>query len=152
MMRWDPSRDLMSLRQAMDRLFEESVVRPSRFVFELASGIIPIDMFQTENDVVVKAPLPGVKPEAVDISISGDTLVIKAEQRQEKQIAEKDYFHKENRYGSVSRSVTLPVEVAADKAQANFENGVLTLTIPKSEKTKPKQIKVQVKGEATGKS
>ncbi len=86
MIRWDPARDLMSLRQAMDKLFEESVVRPSRFVFELGSGTVPIDMFQTENEIVVKSPLPGIKPEDVDISISEGVLTIKAEQAKPRQI------------------------------------------------------------------
>ncbi len=149
MIRWDPARDLMSLRQAMDKLFEESVVRPSRFVFELGSGTVPIDMYQTENEIVVKSPLPGIKPEDVDISVSEGTLTIKVEHKEEKEINEKDYFHREIRYGELSRSVNLPMDVMADKAEAQFENGVLTLTLPKAEQAKPKQIKVQVKSKTT---
>ena len=136
MIRWDPSRDLVSLRQAMDRLFEESFVRPSGFTLELGGGNIPIDIYQTENTVEVKATLTGVKPDEVDISITGDTLTIKAERKEEKEV-------KENRYGMVSRLITLPVEVKAEKAEATFENGVLSLTLP--EEVKPKQVKVQAK-------
>lgn len=151
MIRWDPSRDLVSLRQAMDRLFEESFVRPSGFTLELGGGNIPIDIYQTENTVEVKATLPGVKPDEVDISITGDTLTIKAERKEEKEVKEKDYIRKENRYGIVSRSITLPVEVKAEKAEATFENGVLNLTLPKSEVVKPKQVKVQAKPKLTEK-
>ncbi len=152
MIRWDPARDLMSLRQAMDKLFEESFVRPSGFTLEIGGGTIPIDMFQNENDVVIKATLPGVKPDEVDISISGDILTIKAERKEEKETKEKEYFRKENRYGMVSRSITLPVDVKADKADASFDNGVLTLTLPKAEKEKPRQIKVQAKPKLTEKA
>lgn len=145
MIRWDPARDLMSLRQAMDKLMEESFIRPSGFTLELGGGSIPLDVYQTESEVVVKATLPGIKAEEVDISIIGDMLTIKAERKEETEIKEKDYIRKENRYGMVTRSLSLPVEVQQEKAEAVFENGVLTLTLPKSEAVKPKQIKIQAK-------
>ncbi len=145
MIRWDPAKDLMSLRQAMDKLFEESLVRPSWFTLELGGENIPVDMHQTENEVIVRATLPGVKPEDVDISVAGETLTIKAEKKDEKELKERDYVKKENRYGMVSRSLTLPVQVDADKAEAVFENGILNLKLPKSEQVKPKQIKIQSK-------
>lgn len=145
MIRWDPARDLMSLRQAMDRLFEESVIRPRGFTFEIGGGSIPVDMYQTDTAVVIKATIPGVKPEDVDISVSGDILTIKAERKEEKDVREREYIHKENHYGPVSRSITLPVEVDADKADAVFENGILSLTLPKSEEIKPKQIKIRTR-------
>jgi HSP20 family protein len=149
MIRWDPARDLMSLRQAMDRLFEESVIRPSSFTFEIGGGNIPIDMYQTDTEVIVKATLPGIKPEEVDISVNGNTLTIKAERKEETETKEKNYIHKENRYGIVTRSITLPVDVKADIAEASFDNGILTLNLPKTEKEKPKQIKVQTKPKTT---
>jgi len=145
MIRWDPTGDLLTLRQAMDKLFEESVVRPPWFSFEVGGTNIPVDVYQTEKDVTIKATLPGVKSEEVDITITGDTVTIRAERKEEKEIKEKDYFRKENRYGSISRSITLPVEVKAEQSEAGFENGVLTLTLPKSEAAKPKQIKIQAK-------
>jgi HSP20 family protein len=146
MIRWDPARDLMTLRQAMDKLFEESVVRPTTgLTFALGGGGIPIDMYQTDDAVMVKATIPGVIPEEVDISVAGDRLTIKAEKKEEKEIKGKDYLRKENYYGAVTRSITLPVEVNAEKAEATFENGVLNLMLPKSESVKPKQIKVQAK-------
>ncbi len=146
MIRWDPARDLMSLRQAMDRLFEESVVRPSsRFALEVGMGEIPIDMWETDDAVMVKASIQGVKPDEVDITITGDMLTIKAEKKEEKEVKEKTYIHKENFYGMVTRSMTLPFEVDAGKAEATFDNGVLNLKMPKSESIKPKQIKVVAK-------
>jgi len=148
--RWEPFIEMMSLRNAMDRLFEESFIRPSRLWPELERGELPVDVYQTANDVVVKATIPGVKPEEVDISITGDTLTIKAEHKEEKEVKQEDYFHKERRYGTFNRSILIPVQVKADKAEAVFENGVLTLTLPKAEEVKPKQIKVKAKGTIEG--
>jgi len=143
--RWDPFREMMTLREAMDRLFEDSFVRPSRFWVEAGREEIPLDMYQTANEVVVKASIPGFKPEDVDITITGDTLTIKGEHKEEKETKDRDYICKECRYGNFSRSITIPVAVKADKAEATFENGVLTLTLPKAEEVKPKQIKVKAK-------
>jgi len=145
MIRWEPFREMMTLRNAMDRLFEESFVRPSRFWPDVGRGELPLDMYQTANDVVIKAALPGVKPEEVDISITGDTLTIKGEHKEEQEVKQEDYFYKEHRY-----SVTIPVQVKSDKAEAVFENGVLTLTLPKAEEIKPRQIKVKPKAMIEG--
>ena len=145
LIRWEPFRDMVSLRDAMDRLFEDSFIRPSRFWPDLGAGELAIDMYQTANDVVVKASLPGVKPEEVDISITGDTLTIKGEHKEEQEAKEEDYFRKERRYAAFSRSLTIPVSIKSDKAEAAIENGVLTLTLPKAEEVKPKQIKVKAK-------
>ena len=150
MIRWDPFREIMSLRNAMDRLFEDSFVHPTRVWPELGGGQLAIDMYQTDDDVVVKASLPGLKPEEVDISVTGDTVTIKGEHKEEKEVKEENYIHQECRYGSLNRSVTIPVQVKADKAEAVFENGILTLTLPKAEETKPKQIKVKAKAAIEG--
>ncbi len=141
--RWDPFKEMISLREAMDRLFEDSFVRPWRLWPSQAEGEIPVDMYQTSGEVVVKAALPGVKPEDVDISITGDTLTIKAEHKEERGVKDEDYFCRECRYGALSRSLTIPVEVKGDKAEAVFEDGILTITLPKAEAVKPKQIKVK---------
>jgi len=147
MMRWQPFPELVNLRQAMDRLFEDSFVTPSRVLGTFGSGVVtPIDMYQTANEVVVKAALPGIKPEEVDITITGDTLTIKGETKSKEKIEREDYLYRENRYGTCSRSVTLPSRLNTDKTEADFDNGILTLTIPRSEEAKPKQIKVKAKG------
>jgi HSP20 family protein len=151
-MRWDPFREMMSLRQAMDRLFEDSFVRRPSWWPALGESALPLslEMYQTDNDVVVKAAIPGVKPEEVDISITGDTLTIKGERKEEKEVKEEDYFLKEHVYGSYNRTVILPTPVQADKAEAVFENGILTLTLPKKEEVKPKQIKIKPKASIEG--
>ena len=92
LVRWDPFREMTSLRDAMDRLVEDSFVRPSRFWPDSGRGELPIDMYQTANDVVVKASLPGFKSEEVDISIAGDTLTIKGEHKEEKEVKEEEYL------------------------------------------------------------
>lgn len=145
LVKWEPFREMMSLRNAMDRLFEDSFVRPSRIWQDSGSELIPVDMYQTDNDVVVKASLPGFKPEEVDISISGDALTIKGEHKEEQETKDENYFRKELRYGSFNRVLPLPVQIKSDKAEAQFENGVLTLTLPKAEEVKPKQIKIKPK-------
>jgi HSP20 family protein len=144
--RWQPFNELMSLRQAMDKLFEDSFVRPSRALAALGEATVPaLDVFQTPHEVVVKATLPGVKPEDVSIDITGETLTIRGETRAEEQIKKEDYLYQERRYGSFSRSVVLPGGLKTDKAEATMEDGVLTLAIPKAEEVKPKAIKVKAK-------
>jgi HSP20 family protein len=144
--RWQPLSELMSLRQAMDKLFEDSFVRPSRFLPTIGEGGVPaLDVYQTPNEVVVKASLPGVKPEDINIDIAGDTLTIKGESKTEQEIKKEDYLYQERRYGTFSRSVVLPGGLKPDKAEAAMEDGILTLTIPKAEEIKPKAIKVKAK-------
>jgi len=148
LIRWQPFHGPMSLREAMDRLFEDSFVSP--FQAYARGEITPIDMYQTPTEVVVKATLPGVKPEEVDITITGDTLTIKGETKTDEKIKREDYYYQEHRYGAFSRCVALPQGLDTEKAEANFEDGVLTLTIPKSEQVKPKQIKVKTKKTTEG--
>lgn len=139
------------LRQTVDRVVEESL-RPLRlWTRARESSQLPIDMYQTANEVVVKAALPGVTPEEVDITITGDTLTIKSKSRVEEEIKKEDYLYQEWRYGAFTRSVTLPGSLKTDDAEASFENGMLTLTIPKAEEVRPKSIKIKVKGGIEGK-
>jgi HSP20 family protein len=144
--RWHPFTDLMSLRQAMDRLFEDSFVRPSRALEGLAEVAGPaLDIYQKPDEIVVKAALPGVKAEDVNIDITGDTLTIRGESKAEQEVKREDYLYQERRYGAFSRSVVLPSGVKSDKAEATMEDGVLTLRIPKAEEVKSKAIKVKAK-------
>ena len=148
LIRWDPLRDMVSLRDAMDRLFEESFVQPRGAWPTLAGGeqALALDVYETDDDLMVEASLPGVKPEEVDISIVGNTLTIKGEhEEQHEKREEGKYYSRERRYGAFQRSISLPVEVNADKAQATFEDGVLKLSLPKAEEAKPKRIEVVVK-------
>lgn len=146
LVRWDPFREMVSLREAMDRLFEESFVRPFGPLFRAEGvGTLAIDMYETDNDVVVKASVPGVKAKDLDITVTGNTLTIKGEVKEEAEEKKGGYHYRERRYGAFQRSVTLPVDVEADKAEATFEDGVLTLRLPKVEEAKPKQITIKAK-------
>jgi HSP20 family protein len=145
--RWEPFSDLMSLREAMDRLFEESVVRPSsRFLAPYGAGEIAVDMYESDEALVVTAALPGVKPEEVDITITGDSLCIKGETKSETKVEKGNYLRQERRYGAFARTIVLPVPVQTDKAEAKFKDGVLTLSIPKAEEAKPKVVRVKTEG------
>ena len=144
MMRWEPFPELMSLRQAMDRLFEDSFIRPSRLVSGLGEGSWPsIDMYQADDRVVVKAAVPGVKAEDLDVHITADGLTIKGERREEQEVKREDYLYQETRYGTFSRHVSLPDGLATDRAEASVDEGVLTLTIPRAEGAKTKTVKIR---------
>ena len=137
---------MVSLRDAMDRLFEESFVRPSGERPMGEARTLALDMYETEDDLVVETSLPNIGPDDVDISIVGNSLTIKGEMEREEEKEEKgkDYF-RERRYGAFQRTVSLPVEVNADEAEATFENGVLKLSLPKVEEAKPKRITAKAK-------
>ncbi len=140
--RWDPIREVTSLRDAMDRLFQESFVLPSAGATAAGAGRFGMDLAETENAFVVKAELPGVKPEDVQVTVQGATLTIRGQSAADDE-QKGTYWHlRERRAGTVQRSVTLPMPVNADQAQAQFEHGILTLTLPKAEEARPKQIKV----------
>lgn len=142
--RFEPFRDFVSLRDAMDRLLEDSFVNPrSGLLAPLAGGNLALDIYETDQAVVVKASLPGVKPEDIDISVVGDTLTIKGEVKEESETEDGCYHCRERRTGAFERTVTLPSSIVPDKAEAKFENGILNLTLPKAEEVKPKSIKVK---------
>ena len=108
-------------------------------------GVVGTVISVKDNEVVVKVTLPGVKPDEVDITITGDALIIKGEHKEEREVKDESYIRRERRSGSFTRTVLIPVSVQSDKAEATFENGVLTLTLPKAEEVKPRQIKVKPK-------
>ncbi len=137
--RWDPWADFISLKEAMDRLLEESFVLPRTYTRERRYRL-PLDVYTTPEEVVITAPLAGVKPEDVDITIEGDTITIKGEVKPP--VENVEYLLQERRYGPFSRTIRLDIPVEPSKAEASFENGLLTITIPKAEAIKPKTIKV----------
>ena len=147
--RFDPFGELVTLRQAMDRLFEDSVVSPLTWrAVEGEALTPPLDVHQTPDEIVVTAALPGGKPDDVEITLTGQTLQIRGALKADEQVERDQYLYRERRYGSFSRQLQLPVRVEGDKTQATFENGVLTLRIPKAEEVKPRQI--QIKAGASG--
>ena len=145
LIKWEPMGEMLSLREAMDRLFEDSFVGRRGLMRPLGGDPPALDMFETDENLVVKATVPGVKPEDIDVSISGDTLTIKGETKVEEKVEKGNYIRQERRYGAFQRTVALPSALQADKAEAKYEDGILTLTIPKTESAKPKTIKVEAK-------
>jgi HSP20 family protein len=141
--RWDPVREMVGMRDQMDRIFEDFFSR-SPVSYE-GYGVVNLDMVQTDDEVIVKASVPGIKPEDLNISVTGDTLTIRGEMKNEDEVKDVNYHLREIKYGSFARSVLLPSQVVADKAKADFENGMLKLVLPKAEEVKPKTITVKAK-------
>lgn len=138
-----PFGELMSLRSAMDRLFEDSYVRrPVGPLFEGAATTLPLDVTRTADALVVEAALPGIKPADVEITVEDGTLTIHGAFREEHREGEGEALVSEIRRGTVSRSISLPTGLEPDKATATFEHGVLTLRIPEAESIKPRQIRI----------
>lgn len=138
--------ELMSLRQAMDRLFEGSVVRPASYLPDLADKLTPsVDIYQDQDKLTVKATLPGLKSEDVSIDIQNGVLTIKGEVKLEEEVKEDNYLYQERRYGSFCRTFTLPNGLQVDKADATMEDGILTLRIPKAEEAKTRTITIKAK-------
>ena len=150
--RFDPYGEMVTLRQAMDRLFEDSFVSPLTWRHYDGEPTGPaLDVHQTDDEIVVTAALPGLKPEDVDITITGQNLSIRGEFKADEEVKRDQYLYRERRFGSFHRQLQLPVRVQGDKAAATFADGVLTLSIPKAEEVKPRQIQVKASqhGDAT---
>jgi HSP20 family protein len=138
-----PLGELVTLRQTMDRLFEDSFVRPRAWRLSTESGAgLPIDVTNSTDSLVVEAALPGIKSDDVQVIVEDGTLTIRAESREEREETKGEMLISEIRRGSVSRSVALPSGLEADKASATFEHGVLRLSIPRAEAVKPRQIRI----------
>lgn len=136
LVRWNPWLEPFT---DMDKFLEE-------FHPTMSQGFAPaMDIFQTKDSVIVETPLAGIDPEKVNISIENDVLTIEGSTEKKSEVEEKDYYRKEVRSGSFHRAVSLPTAVDGDKARAEYENGVLKITIPKEERAKPKVIKIQAK-------
>jgi HSP20 family protein len=131
------------MRTTMDRLFDEGFSRPWRLISstEYNAGF-PVELSESEGDIEVRAALPGIRPEEVEITVANDVLSIKADHKAETEESKREYYRKEIRYGAFHRAFNLPVSVDADKAEARYENGMLHLRLPKAEALRPKQIKV----------
>jgi len=140
--RWEPLREMISLRDAMNSLLEESFVRPGGPPAPGGAATLPLDVAETEGEFVIKASLPGIKPEDVKITVHGDTLTIRGESKAEEEKKGTHWHLRERRVSSLVRSLSLRAPINADAASAHFEHGVLTLTLPKTAEAKPKQIAV----------
>ena len=146
LMRWRPGRELTTIRDEMNRLFDDFFSGfPERRRELLESEWAPrVDIAETDDNVVVTAELPGVNQDNVDITVVNDVLTLKGEKKDEKEIKKENYHRIERSYGNFQRSVSLPTGVQADKAKATYKDGILTVTIPKAEESKPKSIKINV--------
>ena len=139
--RWD-LREAVSLSDAMNALLRESFIRPSSGMGQTGAVLLPLDVAENENEFVIKASLPGVRPEDVQITVHGDTLIIQGETKADEERKGERWHLRERRFGSFQRSLSMGTPVDPERAQAQFEHGVLTLTLPKSEAAKPRQIKI----------
>lgn len=142
--RWDPFREMLSLREAMNQLLESSFVRPGGGAQGAGQGQgLPLDVHEQGDNYVVTAALPGVKPEDIHIDVLGDTLTIRAETSQETERNQGGYLLRERRRGAIQRSITLPTALDADNVDADYEHGILTIILPKSPASTPRRIAVR---------
>jgi len=141
-----PFQELENLQREMNRLFDLTFPRLGEVDTTLLGGqwAPAIDIYDSKDNVVVKADLPGLNKDNIDVSIQDNVLTIKGEKKQEKEVKEEDYIRSERFYGSFHRSITLPSEIDSTKVRASFKDGVLELVLPKKEEAKPKQIKINV--------
>jgi HSP20 family protein len=144
---FDPFRGVSTFQDQINRLFDGAFDRSSE-EGNLTTWAPAVDIFETEHNLVVKADLPDVKPEELDIRVENNILTIRGERKFEKKVNESNYLRVERSYGSFSRSFSLSNTVNTESIQAEYKNGVLTLSIPKREEAKPKQIKVRVEAPA----
>jgi HSP20 family protein len=141
--RWEPFRGATTLQDQVNRLFHDVFERQGE-ESSLTAWAPAVDIYETEHELVVKADLPDIDPKDLDIRVENNILTIRGERKFEKKVNEDNYLRVERAYGSFARSFTLANTVNSDAIKAEYQNGVLTLTIPKKEEAKPKQIKVNV--------
>ncbi len=145
--RWDPFRDLVSLQDRMNRLFDESLRgRGGEDEWTLGGSWAPaVDIYEQEGDIVLKAELPGIDPKDVDIRVENNVLSLRGQRKFESDVKKESYHRVERAYGNFARSFTLPNLVDTEKIKAEYRDGVLSLTLPKKEEAKPRQIQVQIR-------
>ncbi len=150
MARWAPLDEMISLREAMDQMFNDAFIgsQSRTGTQDRQSGwALPLDVMENDDNFVVRTSLPGVNPQDVDITVRDNVVTIQGETRQEPEAENQRYLMREHRYGRFYRSITLPVTVDGDKVQAEFRDGILTLTLPKAEQAKPKRISIRSDGQ-----
>jgi len=148
--RFDPFRDLVQLQDRVNRLFQESAAQSGREEgFTTSSFVPPVDIYENEHNIVLKLEVPGVEQKDLDIRIENNTITIRGERKFEKETKEENYHRVERRYGQFQRSFGLPQTVNPEQVTADYNNGILTVTLAKRAEAKPKQIKVNV-GSASG--
>jgi HSP20 family protein len=142
--RFDPFGEMLTLRDTMDRIFDERLLRPLTWRSFEGEALSPaLDVHENGDEIVVEAALPGMAPEDVDITITGQTLTLRGEMKASSAENGDQYLYRERRFGTFHRQLQLPVRVEGERADATFEHGVLTLRIPKADEVKPRQIQVR---------
>jgi len=142
--RWEPFRGLNALHEQVNRLFEDNFARTQAGQADLASWAPAVDIYETENELVVKADLPEVQEKDIDVRVENNTLTIRGERKFSNEVNEDNYLRVERAYGTFTRSFSLPNTVNTEAIKAEYKNGVLAVSMPKREETKPKQIKIGV--------
>ena len=141
--RWDPFRDLITIREKMNRLFEEVVTSRGEEKDMMSSSWSPsVDIFETENELVLTAEIPGIDEKDIEIKLEDNTLTLKGERKFEKETKEENYHRIERAYGSFYRSFTLPPYIDQDKISAEHQNGILKVIMPKQPELKPRNVKI----------
>ncbi len=151
LVRWSPLSDLMSLHSAMDRLFGDTFgagMSTERTVAAAGTGYLPLDVYQTDKDWVIRAAVPGVDPSAVEVTFDGGTITISGEITPPENSHPENFWLRENFYGEFSRQVTLPEEARSEQSKAQFLNGVLTISVPKAEPARATSVKIPISAEA----
>ena len=145
--RWDPARELVAMQERLNRYFDDFGRRPEDDVMTRGDWMPAVDIFQSDaNEVVLKAELPGLKREDIDVQVENNTLTIKGQRRQDSEVKKEHYHRVERCYGAFSRSFSLPNTIDSTKVRAEYHDGVLTVTLPLREESKPRQIQVAVQG------
>ena len=143
LIRWNPLRDMMRMRSEIDRMFDDAFNAPLANWSEETNWGLPLDVAENDDAFVVKASVPGMNPDDLEITLTDNTLTIKGEVKADDTLEEEIYHVRERRYGRFTRSLSLPVPVESDNVEATYENGILSLNIPKAEMVKPKRINIK---------
>jgi len=146
LIRWDPFREMSALQERMNRLFSDVRAQAPVRGEEIVQGawIPAVDIFETNEAIVLKAELPGITAQDISVEVKDNTLTLKGEKKFEKELKEENYHRVERSYGSFQRAFTLPGTIHQEKVKAKFKDGILEITLPKVEEAKPKQVKVEI--------
>ena len=140
---WKPAHELSSLRREMDKLFEDFFGESNSFLPEAGKWVPAVDVSETDKNVIVKAEVPGMDTKDIEVTMQGDLLVIKGEKKEEQEEKKENFHRIERRRGTFARAIKMPVAVDADKITAKYKKGILTVTLPKKEEGRAKQIEVK---------
>jgi HSP20 family protein len=148
--RWDPFRDMMTFREAMDRWLQQSISGTGQLLSNMRPESMPVDVVERDDSFEVRAAVPGVKPEDVEVTVQGERVTVRAEARPEPERTGDNWLMREQRYGTIQRSITLPSPVSSEHAEARIEFGVLALRLPKVQGATPRRIAVAASGAQSG--